>query len=116
MNRIVLLLILAIAFAAPAGAQGQGKMRVVVPSSSETALRGTVGERGASEDGQASAPGDLSALVPAPLPALPTAMRSNTDAQQCRRSCAKQYYFCLAAEDQGGCSPGWAKCASRCGA
>ncbi|MES2033509.1 MAG: hypothetical protein V4466_04980 [Pseudomonadota bacterium] len=116
MNRLVLLLILATACAAPASAQAPGKIRVVIPAESPAKLRGTVGERASSEDGESAPAGDLSALVPAPVPVLPTPMRSNSDsAQQCRRSCHQEYYFCLAAEDETVCSPTWVKCSSRCG-
>lgn len=116
MNRLILLLILATACAAPAGAQAPGKIRVVIPTESPAKLRGTVGEPAPSEDGESALAGAPSALVPAPVPVQPMTMRSTGDsAQQCRRSCHQEYYFCLAAEDEAVCSPTWVKCTSRCG-
>lgn len=120
MRRLLVLVLLAIACAAPAGAQVQGRIAVVKPAAADAGLRGTIGEPAASdaqsEAGADTTPrGDLSALVPAPLPVAPTGFASTEAAQQCRRTCAREYYFCRAAEDEI-CPSVWSRCTARCGA
>jgi len=114
MHRLLALLILAIAVAAPASAQDSARMKPAIPAGDGAGLRGTVGEPGESGDEKPAARGDLSALVPAPVPVQPTGFTDGAAARQCRRACAQEYYFCLSAEDEI-CPPQWVKCTARCG-
>lgn len=104
-------MILAGLLAASVSAQELGRIQTPKAEGS-VALRGSVGEAPA----ETSRPrGDLSALVPAPLPVRPIASPVQADGGQCRRSCARDYYFCLSSEDEATCSPVWVKCQARCG-
>lgn len=42
-----------------------------------------------------------------PLPTGPTA-------DQCRATCAQDYYFCLSGNEPQDCSPRWAQCRAAC--
>ena len=119
MRRALALFLLAIACAAPAGAQVKGRIAVVKPAAAEAGLKGTIKEPGQSEappeaDAAPASRGDLSGLIPAPLPVTPTGFAAPQGAQQCRRSCAREYYFCRAAEDEI-CPAVWSRCTARCG-
>lgn len=110
MRTLAVILMIAGVPVASASAQTSGRIEVVKPDAST--LRGSVGET----TSESPLPrGDLSGLVPAPLPVRPIASPAPTDGGQCRRSCVRDYYFCLSAEDEATCSPIWVKCQARCG-
>jgi len=109
MRRLAACLILSLVLAAPAAAQ-QGRITVVAPSPEQAALRGPVGN--------APAPGaeaaDTSMLV-LPPPVRPTSLSSSrAGGSQCRLSCSRSYYFCLAGGDDQ-CPQYWTRCVSSCG-
>ncbi len=105
MRRLAACLILSLALAAPATAQ-QGRI-TVIPPVSDAALRGPVGG--------APAPAEEEAPLLLPLPVQPTSIAStSTDGAQCRTSCSRRYYFCLAGEDEG-CPQDWSRCVLSCG-
>ena len=105
MRRLAVCLIVSLALAAPAAAQ-QGRITVVTPIS-DAALRGPVGG--------ASAPAEEAPPLLLPLPVQPTSIAStSTGGAQCRTSCSRQYYFCLAGEDER-CPQHWSRCVSSCG-
>ncbi|ATQ40916.1 hypothetical protein [Caulobacter mirabilis] len=112
MRTAALVLILAGALATPASAQLRGKIQIVKPEAAPAGLRGVAG--GASQDAPRPR-GDLSALVPAPPPVRPASSPLPAEGGQCRKTCARDYYFCLSAEDEATCSPIWVKCQARCG-
>jgi hypothetical protein len=105
MRRLAACLILSLALAAPATAQ-QGRITVVTPVS-DAALRGPVSSR----------PTPVAEETPLllPLPVQPTSIASTSaGGAQCRTSCSRQYYFCLAGEDER-CPQHWSRCVSSCG-
>jgi hypothetical protein len=107
--RLALLALMTLALAAPAGAQDGGRLR---GAQSEPSLRGPVGEtpdNGAQDEADA-----LAALVPMPPPVAPVGTLVLSDTRQCRRSCNRDYYFCLSA-DEDSCAPAWTQCTARCG-
>jgi len=58
------------------------------------------------------------AAQPAPKPASPPISRpapTRPSADQCRATCARSYYFCIAENEIEACSPAWAQCRSACG-
>jgi len=102
MRRLAALLSLCLALAAPAAAQ-QGR---ITPDVTAPALRGAI---------QAPAPrSDLErvSLIPAPLPATSLAV-STGESRQCRLGCSRDYYFCLASEDDQ-CPQRWSRCVAGC--
>ncbi len=112
MRTAAFILILAGTLATPATAQLRGKIQIVKPQAEPAGLRGAAGETSS----EAPRPrGDLSALVPAPLPVRPVSSPIPAEGGQCRKTCARDYYFCLSAEDEATCSPIWVKCQARCG-
>lgn len=96
--------------AVSASAQELG--RIQVKPEAGAPLRGSAAG-GAPEAARPSA--DLSDLIPAPLPVRPISSPIASAAGQCRKTCARDYYFCLSAEDESTCSPIWVKCQARCG-
>lgn len=114
MRRLAALLMLAILCAAPARAQDRGRIPVEDRAAAEAGLRGTVGEPADSAPAEPGSASALADLIPAPLPVAPAGFASGEAVQQCRRSCAREYYFCLSAEDEI-CPPQWVKCNARCG-
>ncbi len=110
MRRLVAIAVLSLALAAPAAAQ-QG--RIVVPKEPSVSLRGPVGD--APAEGEArDETSPLAALIPAPPPVAPTGSRVVLDNRQCKRSCSRDYYFCLSADEES-CAPAWTKCMAGCG-
>lgn len=106
MRRLAACLILSLALAAPATAQ-QGRITVVTPVS-DAALRGSISIT-------APAPPAEEAPLLLPLPVQPTSIASTSaGGAQCRTSCSRQYYFCLAGEDER-CPQHWSRCVSSCG-
>lgn len=110
MRRLALLALMSLALAAPAGAQDGGRLRGL-QAEPASALRGPVGEtpgNGAGDEG-----GSLAALVPMPPPVAPVGTLPRSDGRQCRKTCNRDYYFCLSAEEDT-CAPAWTKCTARC--
>lgn len=112
MRRLAALLMLTLLLAAPAGAQEARRIQVVKAPPAASALRGAVDAPPEPEPGAAT----LAALIPLPPPVAPTGSQPAAGARQCRSTCARDYYFCLASEDESTCSPIWVKCQARCGA
>lgn len=102
MRRLAVLLAVTLALAAPAAAQ-QGR---VAPDAAASLPRGAIA---------APAPrtqDPVLALIPAPLP-VATPISAGDDAGQCRLRCSRDYYFCLAGEDDQ-CPQRWSRCLSGC--
>jgi hypothetical protein len=107
MRSILAIALLSLALAAPAGAQDGGRLRIPAKAAEAPALRGAA-------DAPDAPAGDLSDLIPAPLPARPIASSAPRDNRQCRRACSMDYYFCLSGEDDR-CPQVWTKCLAACG-
>lgn len=129
MRRLLPLLILAMALAAPAGAQQAGRYAMPAPSAprESPALRGALAADldEPAADSPAAVPGVLApAILPPPAstaapPAYspPVSTSFGADASgggQCRQSCARTYYFCLANDDDDNCSQDWGQCRAKC--
>lgn len=110
MRRLAALLMLTLLLAAPAGAQ-EARRLDAGKAPAAGALRGSEPE--APADG--SGTDGLAALVPLPPPVAPVGSRTSSSARQCRAACAREYYFCLAGEDEI-CPQVWTKCTAGCGA
>lgn len=107
MRRLAACLILSLILAAPVGAQ-QGRIANGQPTQDQAALRGS----------QSVTPPPAQADLPLllPLPVQPTSISaSSSSGGQCRLSCSREYYFCLAGEDSR-CPQYWSRCVSGCGA
>ncbi len=111
MHRLALLALMTLALAAPAGAQDGGRIRAA-QGEPVSALRGPVGETPDNSGGNDA--GALAALIPMPPPVAPVGTAAPGDTRQCRRSCNRDYYFCLSA-DEDSCAPAWTQCTARCG-
>jgi hypothetical protein len=111
MRRLAALLILSLALAAPAVAQ-QRRIPVASPATDSAALRGLVS---AGQSRFADVEPETEDPAPA-LPPAPVALAAPTpDARQCRMTCSRDYYFCLAGEDDR-CPQHWSRCVTGCGA
>lgn len=108
--RLALLALLSLALAAPASAQDGGRIRAA-GADSAAALRGPVGETPG--NGAPDEVDRLAALVPMPPPVAPVGTVPRSDTRQCRKTCNRDYYFCLSAEEDT-CAPAWTKCTARC--
>lgn len=105
MRRLAACLILCLALAAPAAAR-EGRIAAAEPVR-DAALRGSISAT------PVPAPDAPPLLLP--LPVQPTSIAStSTGGAQCRTSCSRQYYFCLAGEDER-CPQYWSRCVSSCG-
>ncbi len=111
MRRLALLALMSLALAAPAGAQDGGRLRGV-QAEPASALRGPVGAT--PDNGAEREASSLAALVPMPPPVAPVGTVLRTDTRQCRKTCNRDYYFCLSAEEDT-CAPAWTKCTAGCG-
>ncbi|MDP1739107.1 MAG: hypothetical protein Q8L23_16905 [Caulobacter sp.] len=109
MRRLAACLILSLALAAPAAAQ-QRRIPVASPATDTAALRGPVSA------GQ-SRFADVEPAEEAPAPAVPFGSAALVvpapDARQCRMTCSRDYYFCLAGEDDR-CPQHWSRCVTGC--
>lgn len=107
MRRLAACLILSLALAAPAAAQ-QRRIPVAAPATDSAALRGPVSA------GQ-SRFADVEAEATAPAPPFEPAVLAvpAPDARQCRMTCSRAYYFCLAGEDDR-CPQHWSRCVTGC--
>jgi hypothetical protein len=108
MRRLAALLVILI-LAGPAVAQApKGRLTVIQqPPPKAQALRGP----------QAPVEPPPQTLAMSPLPAnriLATQVQAG-DAGQCRLTCARNYYFCLAGDDAEICGPDWGQCRAACG-
>ena len=112
MRRLAVFAMLSLILAAPAAAQ-DGRISVPKSEAPAVSLRGAVGEAPGAE-GDAQPGGPLAGLVPLPPPVLPVGMNAAPDSRQCKRSCNRDYYFCLSAVEET-CAPVWTKCTARCG-
>lgn len=112
MRRLATCLILGLALAAPAAAQ-QRRIPVVPPAAEPAALRGPISAPPARfADAAAGTEDPAPAPPPAPAPAAPAVPAP--DARQCRMTCSRDYYFCLAGEDDR-CPQHWSRCVTGCG-
>jgi len=106
MRRLAACLVLSLVLAAPAAAQ-QGRIAAGQTSTDQAALRGSVGV--------ASAPAAEEPPLSLPPPVLPASTpAAATDGGQCRLACSRDYYFCLAGEDDR-CPQQWSRCVTGCG-
>jgi hypothetical protein len=106
MRRLAACLLLSLALAAPAAAQ-QGRIADGPPNQDQAALKGS----------QTATPPPPRVDTPLllPLPVQPTSIdASSASGGQCRLSCSREYYFCLAGEDDR-CPQYWSRCVSGCG-
>lgn len=105
MRRLAACLILSLALAAPAAAQ-QGRIAGAPAAQEQAALKG-------SQDAAPPPRDDAPLLLP--LPVQPTSISASASGGgQCRLSCSREYYFCLAGEDDR-CPQQWSRCVSGCG-
>lgn len=112
MRRLAILSLIALLLAVPAAAQDGD--RIAPPRAADApALRGPAGEAPAEGEAETGS-GGLAALVPVPPPVAPVGARVTYDGRQCRRTCHRDYYFCLSAEEET-CAPTWTKCMAGCG-
>lgn len=112
MRRLAIFAMLSLILAAPAAAQ-ESRISASKGKAPAVSLRGAVGETPSDGD-EAPSGGALAGLIPAPPPVLPVGMRPAADSRQCKRTCNRDYYFCLAAEEET-CAPVWSRCTARCG-
>ena len=113
MRRLAVIVLSGLLLAAPAAAQDGG--RIVAPARSEAAsvsLRGPAGDTPVEREGGQG--GGLAALIPVPPPVAPAGATASADSRQCKRTCNRDYYFCLAADEET-CAPVWARCTAGCG-
>lgn len=104
MRRLSAFLVLSFALAVPAAAQ-PGRIAVVEPAKTPV-LRGSIPAT------PAPVPEETPLLLP--LPARQTSIGSSpTDGARCRTDCSRQYYVCLAGEDDN-CPNYWSRCVSGC--
>lgn len=113
MRRLAVVSLIGLLLAAPAAAQDRGRIAPDAAGPS-IALRGPVGGSSGSGAGEQAAPDALASLIPVPPPVAPPGAPVAGDSRQCKRSCNRDYYFCLSAEEET-CAPTWAKCTARCG-
>ena len=105
MRRLAACLILSLALAAPASAQ-QGPIASGPPGPDQAALKGSQTSTPPPQD-------DTPLLLP--LPVQPTSISASASGgAQCRLNCSREYYFCLAGEDDR-CPQYWSRCVSGCG-
>lgn len=122
MHRPLCLLLVLLALAGAAQAQQAGRSSVRRPDSA--GLRGPIlsGDP-ASQASPAAAGlrstardpviyGAQSAILPLP----PVSSGVGGTAQQCRMSCARTYYFCLAGNQGDDCATSWSQCRAGCNA
>jgi hypothetical protein len=106
MRRLAILLVISFAIAAPAAAQS-GRIAAAPPPADPAPLRGPVG-MSPTPDAPADAP------IPPPPSVQPTGLTASVaDGSQCRMTCSRAYYFCLAGEDER-CPQYWSRCVSGC--
>lgn len=107
MRRLAACLVLSLALAAPAAAQ-QGRLAGVQPTADAAALKGPQAPP------SPPVPDETPLLLP--LPVQPTAISGGeaSGGAQCRLGCSREYYFCLAGEDDR-CPQYWSRCVSGCG-
>jgi hypothetical protein len=86
--------------------------KVSVPQSAASGLRGPE-SRAAPKQPPGQRP-PTPQLAPVSLALGPPAPVVATDAGQCRRACARPYYFCLAGDNAESCPEQWARCVSDC--
>jgi hypothetical protein len=107
--RSLVLVMLLVVLAASASAEPRGRRHIFAPQPTTSA-----GLRGAQHPPD-EAPSDGAAAMIAVPTALPSvAGQPAADVGQCRRSCARSYYFCLASDSPDDCGPTWSQCASSC--
>jgi len=112
MRRLAVLLLI-LALAAPAAAQNPNKGRITViqqPPAKAQALRGPQAPAGPAELPETS-PG----MSPLPANRILATLPQGGDPGQCRLTCARNYYFCLAGDDADICGPDWGQCRAACG-
>lgn len=129
MRRLLPLLTLALGLAAPAGAQQAGRYAIPEPGAAleSRALRGALaaGLDETPSDAPARLRDVLAPALPPPLPqtsapnvpryAPPLSFGSDASSGgQCRLSCARTYYFCLANNGDDTCAQDWGQCRARC--
>ena len=113
MRSHALILVLAVILAGLMGGPGLAARRVVAAAPAtarEGGLRGPIA---------ALAPRAGPLMSPIPAPAGTTTVTPPTAAPpgetgDCRRSCARSYYFCLSGQDPDSCPSGWTQCLADC--
>jgi hypothetical protein len=113
MRRLAALVVI-LALAAPAGAETprKGRLTVVQQPAKATPLRGMQGPVEAPAEGAVPEP---LAMTPLPATRILATQAQAGDPGQCRLTCARNYYFCLAADDAEICGPDWGQCRAACG-
>ena len=82
----------------------------VAPALAQPALRGPVEAAPTKASAPATPPVPVAAPLMSPLPATPAPQA----ADQCRTTCARQYYFCLAGDSPEACPDAWGQCRTGC--
>lgn len=106
MRRLAACLIVSLALAAPAAAQ-QGRIASGPPATDAAALKGS------QTPAPPSAPDDTPLLLPLPVQPTSISAAAASRGAQCRLDCSRDYYFCLAGEDDR-CPQYWSRCVSGC--
>ena len=106
MRRLAACLVLSLALAAPAVAQ-QDRVASGPPATEAAALRGP------QTNTPSPAPEDAPLLLPLPVRPTSISAAGSSGGAQCRTSCSREYYFCLAGEDDR-CPQYWSRCVSGC--
>jgi hypothetical protein len=127
MRRALLFGFSVLALALPAAAQDRARMTAPAPQPTRpAALRGPLGAPISPAAPAANAAlaraglalqTPIAPLTPTPQPlgalALPPLGALPADGQ-CRQSCSRSYYFCLAGDDADVCAPAWSQCRATC--
>jgi hypothetical protein len=112
MRRLAALLMI-LALAAPAGAETahKGRLTVIQQPAKTAPLRGMQSPAGTPIE---SASPEPLAMTPLPATRILATQAQAGDPGQCRLTCARNYYFCLAADDAEICGPDWGQCRAAC--
>jgi len=107
--RSLAVVMLMVVLAASASAEPRGRRHIFAPQPTASA-----GLRGAQRPPDETTSEAATALIAAPVVLPSAAGQPVADVGQCRRTCARSYYFCLASDSPDDCGPTWSQCASSC--
>jgi hypothetical protein len=102
---------LCLLIAGPAVAAPSAGLRVLGSNSVSAGLRGA--QAAPNLSAPAALPPPIQSKAPLSFFAS-DAQPAARDLEECRRSCARDYYFCLAGEDAPSCPQNWTRCRSDC--
>ena len=99
------LILVGLTLAVSAGPGEAAKRPSPTPAAAPDGLRGPLG---------AARPKPLQSSIPTLAAAYPASAAHVVVADSCRRSCARDYYFCLAGETPEQCPQQWISCRLTC--